>query len=513
MASSTKQQIKEAAEADFFFFCELVNPGYMYGDIHREVANLMGDEQASEDQLFLLPRGHLKSHLMACWAAWHITKHPYSTILYVSATESLAILQLSAIKGILESDTYRRYWPEMVKSEEHKRAQWAMKDIKVDHPERKRYGVRDATVAARGITANTTGMHCDVLLFDDIVVPANAYTEEGRNTVAAGYSQLSSVLNPGGLTKVVGTRYHGNDIYATMVAAEDEMVDDDGEVIETVKLFEVFERVVEKDGVFLWPRVQSPDNGRWYGFNRQVLAKIRAKYYVANERSQFYAQYYNNPSESGSDRVQADQFQYLDPRCLTYSKADGCWQYMGLNLHITLGGDLAYTTKETSDYTAYAVIGVDQQGFYYILDLVQFKTDRYQKYADEFIKLLRRWEFRKAKIESVAGANVIVKFIQEQVRETGIPCSIVGDTPAKDKAERRAVVLEPLYDAAITFHTPGGLTRIYEEQITLARPAHDDIADAVVNATAIARVPRRTRQRSSNVSELTAHPRFGGIRR
>lgn len=509
---STKQQIKETAEADFFFFCELVNPGYCYGEIHREVAAKMSQEDVL-DQLILLPRGHLKSHMMACWAAWAITRNPATSILYVSATESLAILQLSAIKAILESDTYRRYWPNMVHPEEHKRTQWAMKDIKVDHPERRKYGVRDATVAARGITANTTGMHCDILLFDDIVVPANAYTEDGRASVAAGYSQLSSVLNPGGITKVVGTRYHGADIYATMINATDEIVDDNGEVLETVKLFDVFERVVETDGVFLWPRTQNPENGKWYGFNRQVLSKIRAKYFVANERPQFYAQYYNNPSDSGSDRVDSENFQEMDPRRLVYDKAEGCWTYMGLRLNITLGGDLAYTTKPTSDYTAFAVVGVDQQGFYYILDLVQFKTDKYQKYADEFIKLLRRWQFRKAKIETVAGANVIVNFIRDKVRETGIPCSVVGDKPVKEKKERQAAVLEPLYDSHTMFHTPGGLIRVYEEQITLARPAHDDIADAVVNAVSIATVPRRTRNNNSTVSDLSAHPRFGGIRR
>src|SRR3546814_10706685 len=76
----------------------------------------------------------LKSHMVATWAAWIITKHPDVTILYVSATAELAETQLYAIKNILGSSVYRRYFPEYIHPQEGKRERWSCNKLSVDHP-------------------------------------------------------------------------------------------------------------------------------------------------------------------------------------------------------------------------------------------------------------------------------------------------------------------------------------------------------------------------------------------
>src|SRR5438067_1905012 len=85
------KQIRQAALDDLFFFARLVNPGYMYGDIHKEIFawmqeySLYGQGSANTtNKLIMLPRAHLKSHMVATWAAWVITRTPEVTILYVS---------------------------------------------------------------------------------------------------------------------------------------------------------------------------------------------------------------------------------------------------------------------------------------------------------------------------------------------------------------------------------------------------------------------------------------------
>jgi hypothetical protein len=78
-------------------------------------------------------------------------------------------------------------------------------------------GVRDPTVKSVGLTANTTGLHCNVAILDDIVVPNNAYTELGREQTKSFYSQLSSIETTGSKEWAVGTRYHPNDIYKEMI--------------------------------------------------------------------------------------------------------------------------------------------------------------------------------------------------------------------------------------------------------------------------------------------------------
>lgn len=508
---ATKDEIREIAESDLRAFARLVNPTRVYGPCHDDAYQWLTCDNATDSQLILYPRAHQKSHLIAVWAAWWITKHPDTTILYVSATEDLAISQLYAIKTILESDVYRKYWPDMIHPDEFKREEWSARNIMVDHPLRKQMGVRDRTVAARAIGGNTTGLHCDVLIFDDIVVPSNAYTQLGRDSVAASYSQFSSVLNPGGTIKAVGTRYHPKDIYAVMKDEKVEIFNDDGDIIGEEPTFQILERAVhDSDGNFLWPRSMHSETKRWYGFDQKTLARIRAKYLAAGERTQYFAQYFNEPNDPESNRVSLDKFMYYDRDRLTSS--GGVWYYDGSPLAIYAGADLAFTTGERSDYTAFAVIGINPEGYIFILDLVMFKTKKYERYYQTLETLYDKWEFKKIRIESNAGANIIVEYVKDRTREEGRAIVIEGKAARQDKVERTAAILEPRYENNTIWHFRGGLINEYEEQLILARPAHDDVKDAVSIAVEISKVPKNMggRNKSSRGSKIVTHARFGG---
>lgn len=507
--SSKIEDIRKMAESNLFVFACLVNPHRIYGEIHEDVFNFWGRPQ-KEDQLLLLPRGHQKSHTVATWCAWWITKHPETTIVYVSATEPLALNQLSAIKNILTSDTYRRYWPEMVKPEEAKREEWNVKSIKVDHPARKVEGVRDSTVAAKSIDGNTTGLHGDVVVFDDIVVPDNAYTVIGRTSVKAGYSQLSSVLNPGGITKVCGTRYHADDIYNTMVSMEVEEYDAEGNIIGSTPVFQVMQEEVEIDGVFLWPRSQHPSSKKWHGFDNKELAKIRAKYFAAGERIQYYAQYYNNPNAGNVDDEQV-RFHYYDRRHL--SEADGVWYFHGKPLSIYMGGDLAFTNSPTADYTAFAVVGVTADWEVLILDLDQFRTDSYQRIYDSVSVMYHKWKPKKLRIESDGGANLVVEHIKKEARKAGFLMIVEGKKAQGEKVERFHMIVAPRYKTDSVYHYKGGIISEYEEQVELPRPAHDDLRDAVSIAVEIAQPASHRRSKGQDESRgkiISINNRFGG---
>ena len=107
--SDKAKEIRERSKLDLYFFARLMNPGYVYGDIHKEIFQWLQsytlykvDDGITTNKLILLPRAHLKSHMIAVWCAWIITCHPEVTILYLSATAELAELQLFAIKSMLD---------------------------------------------------------------------------------------------------------------------------------------------------------------------------------------------------------------------------------------------------------------------------------------------------------------------------------------------------------------------------------------------------------------------------
>lgn len=513
------KEIRERALEDLPFFARLVNKGYMYGQVHDEIYRWMqeytlygsGGEDLTSNKLIMLPRAHLKSHMVATWCAWMIARHPEITMLYVSATAELAITQLYAVQNILAGSTFMRYFPEYIHPQEGKREKWSSVKISVDHPKRKSEGIRDATIATAGLTTNTTGWHADVVVADDLVVPENAYTEEGRESVKKKTSQFTSIRNAGGFTMACGTRYHPNDIYATWKTQVFPTYTDEGIIKDYLPVWEIKEYVVEKDNIFTWKRAIRED-GKAFGFDLRTLARIKAEY---EDRVQFYAQYYNDPNDPYSERINRDWFQYFNPRLLV--REAGTWYYNGRKLNIYAAVDFAFSLNKAADYTAIVVIGIDSDRNIYVLDIDRFKSDRTAEYFKHIKHLHSRWGFKKLRAEVTVAQKVIVNDIKSYVKKDGLTLSIDEFRPTKkegSKEERIAAALERRYEDLEVWHSEGGWTPILEDELVQARPAHDDVKDALASAVEIA-VPPAKRSKSL-ADELTTNKyqrrnRFGGV--
>lgn len=510
MSKNKIDLIRESAEADLSIFIKLVAPHLLLGGIHQELIRWWMRSDAKKNQLTLLPRGHLKSKLAAYRTAWWITKHPETTVLYVSATADLAEKQLYNIKQILDNPIYRRYWPEMIGVDEGKREKWAVAEISVDHPKRKMEGIRDATCKAVGLTSNTTGFHADIVVLDDIVVPTNAYTEEGRDKVASAYSQLASIENPGAQEWVVGTRYHPKDIYQNMIEMKAEFFNQEtGDLEEEIEIYELFQRVVETDGEFLWP-IQVRADGKSFGFDYKILAFIKGKY--QGDITQFYAQYYNNPNNADTARISLDKFQYFERNLLVNKEGD--WYIKDRKLNVYAAIDFAFSLSKKADYSALVVIGVDHLHNYYVLDIDRFKTDRILEYFNHIAKAQEKWGFRKIRAEiTVAQQSIVSELKESYIKPNGIALSIDEFRPNRhqgDKDERVNAILEPKYDNMQVWHYRGGNCQSLEEELVMLHPPHDDIKDALANAIAISTSPKQRMNMNLNSNVIT-HSRFGGV--
>jgi len=490
------KEIRERALVDLPFFARLVNPGHLYGSIHDSIFRWMQDYtlygdggDLSGNKLIMLPRGHLKSHCVATWAAWIITRHPEVTMLYVSATAELAQLQLYDIKNMLGSSTYRRFFPEYIHPQEGKREKWSETRLSIDHPKRAKERVRDSTIATAGLTTTTTGWHADIILADDLVVPENAYTEDGRKSVASKSGQFTSIRNAGGFTMACGTRYHPKDIYSVWKEQVYDDYDDEGLLIDKKNVWEITEHVVEEDGVFLWPRGVRED-GKAFGFDQRVLSRIKSEY---DDQTQFFAQYYNNPNDSSKDRISRDKFQYYNPRHLKYS---GRWFYNGKKLNVYGAVDFAFSLSNSADYTAIVIIGIDCDKNIYVLDIDRFKTDKTYVYFQHIAELHSKWHLSKLRAEVSVAQKVIVNGIKDHIKDEGMSLSIEEYRPTKtegSKEERIEATLGHRYEALKMWHREGGWTPQLEEELVLARPPHDDLKDTLASAVGIAVAPKALR--------------------
>lgn len=502
--------VKERAEEDLFYFAKLMNPNRLFGDIHEELFEWWTRDLRKNNQLALLPRGHQKSYCAAIKTAWDIVRNPSITILYISATAQLAEAQLFAIKQIMTSDVFQLLWPDIINVEESKRTRWTTGEIIIDHPSRKLEGVRDYTVAARGLTANITGLHADAIYLDDVVVPGNAYTQEGRDKVAAMYSQLASIKNPGAEIIAVGTRYHPKDLYDTLMSLNYNITDEDGEYIGKDTVYEIMERKVEEEGVFLWPRKMRHD-GKLFGFDSKELEKIKAEYV---DTAQFQAQYYNNPNDPDNVRITRDKFQYYDRKYI--KNEGGIWFFKEKKLNVYAAIDFAFSLRSKADSTALVTIGVDSDGNIYVLEIDRFKTDKISVYFDHILASHQKWGFRKLRAEVNVGQAPIVKELKESyIKPHGISLSVDEYRPSKHegtKEERIASLLEPRYQNLSMWHYKGGNCTLLEEELMLAKPPHDDIKDALASAIDICVVPKSRLNKDKIKNNVIYSSRFGGVR-
>lgn len=504
--------IRETAETSLEAFIRLVHPGRVLGSIHCELLAWLTRDERKSHQLVLMPRDHGKSAMAGYYAAWQIVRNPAIRILYISATSNLATKQLKFIKDILLSPQVRKYWPDLVNAEEGRREKWTETEISVDHPRRKEEYIRDPTVWAAGLTTHIVGMHADIIIMDDVVDRENANTEEGRSKVSLQYSYLASIEGTYSRQLIVGTRYHPSDLYSSLLEAQVDLFDNEGELIGTEPLYEVFERQVEDrgdgTGEFLWPRQKTKD-GKEFGFNIEILARKRAQY--RENIADYYAQYYNDPNHVSAGGIPRETFQYYDKSFL--NRADGYWYYKGVRLNVFAAVDFAFSLARRADYTAIAVVGVDYAYNYYVLDIHRFRTQEISGYFKEILALHTKWDFRKLRAEVTSAQDVIVKDLkQNYIRVHGLALSIDDYRPTRNegtKDERISAILRPKYDNRQVWHYRGGNCQILEEELVVLKPPHDDCKDALASAIDVSVAPAR--QMESQIgSNIVSHKRFGG---
>lgn len=522
-------ELAQMLNEDCWTFARYMLPDFMFGDVHKTILQDMSREDRLEEDpnlLVLIPRDHLKSVMLATYATWRVARNPAYTILYITADEDLGRLQMSFMQNIFESAQFTEAYPDHFARESGRREKWTGMALNVDHPLRKERNIRDETIAVKTVKAGKTGRHPDEIMYDDLVVPENAYTSIGRREVRQGAAQAVSLAKTSSLMTAVGTTYHPQDQYAIWSEATYTKYSRDGEFEGERPLWKIITHKVETQGdgrgLYLWPRTYSPKLKDWFGWDIASISKKKAEYINNGESAAFYAQYYMEPNDPTSHRISSDRFRYYNPAKLVYDKPTGSWKYDGKKLKIGCYLDVAVTDAASrnarkADFTALGVVGVDKEGFYYVLELRQFQTDKRQVYYDNIIELYRTWGFRACHIELENAGKLLAEALKDMVRSEGYSLVITGKPAPRgiSKHERHAAITVPKYENGSVLHRQGGFTPELEEQIMKERPAHDDLLDVITAALDdLKPPPNRDAFGTSNVTSISAaHGRFGGRRR
>jgi len=335
-----------------------------------------------------------------------------------------------------------------------------------------------------------------------------------REKTLEQYGYLSSVGSANDRELVVGTRYHPSDLYASLLEREVESFDEYGNKNGSRPLFDHREWPVESagdgTGVFIWPKQKAP-NGKWFGFDSEILANKRSSYH---NRVHFRAQYYNDPQDLDNSPINRSLFQYFDSNFL--GKQNYNWFFKRERLNVVAAVDFAYTIGKKSDSTSIVVVGADGANNFYVLDIDRFKTDKISVYFDHIFEMFNKWGFRKIRCEVSVAQSVIVKDLKDNyIRPRGLSLTIDEYRPNRwqgSKEERIMSILEPKYANGQMWHMQSGNTQLLEEELMMNNPPHDDIKDALASAIDFVTPPLNIFAIKKTLERPTQyHARFGGV--
>lgn len=447
---STTITVKQLLRDSIHYFGKEVF-GYRIDGIHGKILDHMLDNKFN---LTLVSRGHGKSLMVSIMVAWLIVNDPNKRVIIVSDTDRKATLFLKKIKTIIESSPIiKEHYGDLKDSRN-----WSDHSITIKG--RTEIFAEPSLLAVGAGSGQITGMHADVIFIDDMVSFSSSRSELQRDRDKDWFrTSLIPVLLSSGSISLVGTRYHPNDFYDM--------------VINELKYDTLIMPAINEDGTALCPWLFPledilNDNGE---IIKKGLKTVREELGSVIWAMQFL----NDVSLANENHIiQYDYIQYCDS---IYWKDHKLYVDNGSPIKIekiNLGVDPAISEKDTSDFTAMAVIGRGTDKNFYVLDVLN-KHLTLNSQIEAIGELVNKWQVNQTLVEDIAYQKAL---IQELKRRTGL--KIVPITPTRDKTSRLTMVSGHFESKKVYFKKE--MRQAINQLLEFPDGKNDDLVDAIVYA-------------------------------
>lgn len=163
------------------------------------------------------------------------------------------------------------------------------------------------------------------------------------------------------------------------------------------------------------------------------------------------------------------------------------------NVYTFIFLDPAISQQSTADFTAYVVVSVDADGFWYVRE-----AKRQRITATQTISLLfdlhRIYKPMCIGVETVAYQQAILHFLDEEMRRRGVVIPVTGIKRGPDRSkEQRILSLVPRFEWGRMLLTKG-LVDLEDELAKFPRSRYDDLLDALSSIEDIAFLPTKENQ-------------------
>lgn len=356
-------------------------------------------QDAPDGHLDLWAREHYKSTVITfALTIQDILNDPEVTVGIFSHTRPIAKAFLRQIKREFESnDRLKDWFPDILYGNPSKESpKWSEDEGIIV---KRKTNPKEATVEAWGVVdGQPTSKHYKLLVYDDVVTKESVTTPDMMAKTTDSLALSYNLGAHGGLRRFIGTRYHYNDSYRTLIERG----------TATPRIYPATsDGKVDGEPVFL---------------TREKLAEKRRDMgpYV------FGCQMLQDPKADETQGFKDEWLKYFTP---SPASARDMTKYLLV--------DPASEKKKTSDYTAAWVIGLGSDQNVYVLDIVRDRLSLTQR-ADMVFALHRKWRPLKVGYEKYGMMADVEHILDRQDRENyrfNI-AELGGQMPKNDRIRR-----------------------------------------------------------------------------
>ncbi len=316
---------------------------------------------------------------------------------------------------------------------------------------------KEATVEAHGlIDGQPTSKHFLILNYDDVVTRESVTTTDQIKKVNDAWALSLNLGADGGVRRTIGTRYHFNDTYKVML---------------------------DRDSVV--PRIYpATDDGTAKGKPVLLKQKTLDEKYRDMGVYIFACQMLQNPKAEDAMGFKEEWIEYYDnfPYMSGRDSWDSRWNYYLLC-------DPAGEKKKDNDYTVIIVIGVGDDGNYYLVDGIRDRLNLTER-TDKMFEFHQKYNIKATGYEKYGKDSDIehIEYVQEQHNYRFNITPLGGATPKNDRIRQ----LVPIFEYH-RFYLPSKClfinyegkevdftqTFINEEFMPFPVATHDDMLDCI----------------------------------
>ena len=436
-------------------------PGWVHADICMRLEKFAQDiENGLSPRLMItMPPRHGKSEIGSkTFPSWYLGRNPMHEVITCSYSGDLAEDFSRKCRDLLDSDKFKAAFKTRLSSDTKSVKKWMTTE--------------GGGFTAAGVGGPITGRGAHLGIIDDPVKNREeAESDVTRQKVKDWYSSaFYTRLAPGGGILIIQTRWHDDDLAGWLLNIFDEAKAEAAEKGEPVP-----------DDVDQWDLVEYPaiatrdekyrKAGEPLHEERYPLPALRRIKRAMIPRD-WEALYQQKPVSDNGDFFTRDMFRYY--------KAGDLPPLDEMRLYAA--ADLAISTKQSADFSVFAVVGIDRKQNIWLIDLVRGRWNSLG-IIDRMFEIQTRYNPELFGIETGQIELTLEPFIQKAEQERGISLRYEKlRTRGADKGTRARPLQGRMEQGKFIFPTVESMpwmSSLQNEMLKFPLGANDDQVDAL----------------------------------